>query len=212
MILRKNNIEKEFLLKIFLENIRGNKVNSRNINAFLTPFREKNREIINMLIKGGFLRKSCEGIKLTCKGRKRIKVVLCGGTFDILHPGHLLTLKKAKGLGDILVVVVSRDKTAEKIRGKKPHNDENKRLELVSSLRIVDYAFLGEENEEIYDILLKIKPDVIVLGYDQVHNENEIKDYVLKHKLNASVIRISEKLEGVKSSLLLKDPDVINQI
>ncbi|MEM2073712.1 MAG: adenylyltransferase/cytidyltransferase family protein [Nitrososphaeria archaeon] len=166
-----------------------------------------------MLIEKGLLKRSRDGIKLTPKGRGKIKVVLCGGTFDVLHPGHILTLKKAKELGDVLVVIVSRDKIAEKIRGKKPHNDENRRLELISSLRIVDHALLGGEDEKcIYDVLLKIKPDIIALGYDQVHDEEEIRKYLIKHDLNSIIIRISEKLEGVKSSLLLKDPDVINQI
>lgn len=209
----KHNIEKEFLLKIFLENLKGNKINFRNTTTFLTPFKQKNKEIINRLIKKGLLKRSREGIKPTCKGRKKIKVVLCGGTFDILHPGHILTLKKAKDFGDILIVIVYRDKIAEKIRGKKPYNDENKRLELVNSLRIVDYALLGgEEEENIYNVLLKIKPDIIALGYDQVHSEEEIRNYIIKHKLDSTVIRISEKLEGVKSSLLLKDPNIINQI
>lgn len=207
------DITKEFLSKIFLENLKGNKINFRNIDTFLTPFKRKNKEIIHMLIEKGLLKISRDGIKLTSRGRKKIKVVLCGGTFDVLHPGHILTLKKAKELGDVLVVIVSRDKIAEKIRGKKPHNDENKRLELISSLRIVDYALLGGEDEKnIYDVLLRIKPDIIALGYDQVHDEEEIRNYLIKHNLNSSIIRISEKLEGVKSSLLLKDPDVINQI
>jgi len=210
--LRKREIEKWFLLKIFLEQLKGNIVSFRHIDTFLTPFKHHNREIINRLIKKGLLEKSCEEIKLTDKGREMIKVVLCGGTFDILHPGHLLTLKKAKSFGDILVVVVARDRVAEKIRGRKPYNNENRRLELVSSLKIVDYALLGEENEKIYDIVLKIKPNVIVLGYDQVHDEQEIKDFALKHGLNIEVVRISEKLDGVKSSALLKDTNIINQI
>ncbi len=207
------DITKEFLLKIFLENLKGNKINFRNMDTFLTPFKQKNKEIVRMLIEKGLLKRSRDGIKLTPKGRGKIKVVLCGGTFDVLHPGHILTLKKAKELGDVLVVIVSRDKIAEKIRGKKPHNDENRRLELISSLRIVDHALLGGEDEKcIYDVLLKIKPDIIALGYDQVHDEEEIRKYLIKHDLNSIIIRISEKLEGVKSSLLLKDPDVINQI
>jgi cytidyltransferase-like protein len=210
--LNKKEIEREFLLKIFLENLKGNKINFRNSSMFLTPFRQKNKEIISMLIRKGFIKRTRDGIKLTCKGRRTIKVVLCGGTFDILHPGHLLTLRKAKSLGDILVVVVSRDKIAEKIRGRKPYNDENKRLELVSALKIVDYALLGGENEKIYDMILKIRPDVVVLGYDQVHKEDEIKDFAAKNGLDVKVIRISEKLEGVKSSTLLKDHNITNQI
>jgi glycerol-3-phosphate cytidylyltransferase/FAD synthetase len=50
---------------------------------------------------------------LTELGRSSLKVVLAGGVFDIIHPGHIHTLNAAKALGDVLIVVIGTDKTAE---------------------------------------------------------------------------------------------------
>ena len=52
-----------------------------------------------------------------------MKKVMCAGTFDIIHPGHLYYLSEAKKYGDNLVVVVARDETSKDFKGKKPiHN------------------------------------------------------------------------------------------
>ena len=59
-------------------------------------------------------------ITLTETGRNSLRVVLAGGVFDIIHPGHIYTLKDAKALGDILVVVVATDNTAVKMKKRKP--------------------------------------------------------------------------------------------
>ena len=66
------------------------------------------------------------------------KIVLAGGVFDIIHPGHINTLNAAKKLGDTLVVVVATDKTALKMKKRKPLHSAELRQELVSSLSMVD--------------------------------------------------------------------------
>ena len=66
--------------------------------------------------------------------------VMCAGTFDFIHPGHLYYLTEAKKLGNELVVVVSRDSTANAFKGKKPVHSENERLIYVMDLRIADSA------------------------------------------------------------------------
>ena len=66
------------------------------------------------------------------------KIVLAGGVFDIIHPGHIHTLNDAKKLGDILVVVVATDKTAVKMKKREPLHSAELRQELVSSLSMVD--------------------------------------------------------------------------
>src|SRR5918911_27173 len=69
--------------------------------------------------------------KLTFIGRDAIKVVLVGGVFDLIHPGHIHTLKAAKEQGDVLVVIVARTITAQKIKtDRKIYHDENTRREL----------------------------------------------------------------------------------
>jgi len=72
-----------------------------------------------------------------------MKKVMCAGTFDIIHPGHLYYLSEAKKHGDKLVVVVARDNTSEKFKGKKPVHSERERLEAVKMLNIVNEAVLG---------------------------------------------------------------------
>jgi FAD synthetase len=131
---------------------------------------------------------------------KMVKV-MATGTFDLLHPGHIYYLKEAKKLGDTLVVVVATDSTVRKLKHE-PINPEEIRLNLIKELRIVDEAYLGHK-DDMYKIVKEIKPDIIALGFDQIHNEDIIKSELKKRKINAKVIRLSEfkggsDLEGTR--------------
>ena len=95
-----------------------------------------------------------------------MKLAMCAGTFDIIHPGHLYFFSEAKKFGDKLIVVVARDETTERMKGKKPLHNEKERLEAVRSLEIVDKAVLGKSGS-IFNIVEEIKPNIICLGYDQ---------------------------------------------
>ena len=133
-----------------------------------------------------------------------MKKVMCAGTFDIIHPGHLYYLSEAKKYGDRLVVVVARDETSEKFKGKKPVHNERERLEAVRTLEIVDEAILGNK-DNIFGIIEKIKPDVICLGYDQKTQKQEVEDELKKREIKADVIRISPYMPHMyKSSKLRK--------
>ena len=116
------------------------------------------------------------------------------GTFDLLHMGHIYFLKEAKKLGDKLLVVVATDSTVRKLKHE-PINPETTRLNLIKELKIVDEAYLGHE-DDIYEIVEEIKPDIIALGYDQVHNENDINSELKKRKLKCKIVRLSEYKEG----------------
>jgi FAD synthetase len=131
---------------------------------------------------------------------KMVKV-MATGTFDLLHPGHIYYLKEAKKLGDTLVVVVATDSTVRKLKHE-PINPEEIRLNLIKELRIVDEVYLGHE-DDMYKIVKEIKPDIIALGFDQIHNEDKIKSELKKRKINTKVIRLSEfkggsDLEGTR--------------
>jgi len=204
-------IEKEFVKKIFVEKLKNPKVFYKKIIESCSPFPKENGKIIDQLIKEGKIKKTGKQLTITEKGRKSVKVVLCGGTFDIIHPGHLLTLEGAKRLGDILVIVVATDETAEKNRGRKPYNSEEKRLQLVNSLRIVDFATIGEK-DNIYNTLIKITPNIVVLGYDQTHKEKEIEEFAKSKGIKIKVIRLTKSVGGIKSSSLLKDDSLVNEI
>lgn len=116
--------------------------------------------------------------------------VMATGTFDLLHMGHIYYLKEAKKLGDVLTVVVARDSTVRKLKHE-PVNTEDIRLDLIKEVRVVDEAYLGYE-DDMYAIVKEVKPDIIALGYDQIHDENVIRRELKKRDLNAKVIRLSE--------------------
>lgn len=151
----------------------------------------------------GFIERS--EIPLTFLGRESIKVVLVGGVFDILHPGHLHTLKAAKAYGDVLVVVVARSSTALKInKSRIIYHDEIQRKELVSSIRFVDIAMVGFEGT-LYKTVEYVKPDIIALGYDQAHGEKEIALNCRKRGLNVQVVRLNTPIPRIKSSSLKQE-------
>ena len=123
------------------------------------------------------------------------KVVLASGVFDLLHLGHVKFLEEAKKAGGkdaVLIVIIARDSTVVENKGRKPIMSENQRRTLVESLRVVDEAVLGFEKIELDEVIERVKPDVIALGYDQVAMEKRVKKYVDKHKLNVKVIRIGK--------------------
>ncbi len=122
--------------------------------------------------------------------------VLAFGSFDILHPGHLLYLSEAKKLGSRLVVVVARDSSIELMKGKQPLFNEKDRLKLISSLKMVDLAVLGNritDREARFDVIKKYRPNVIALGYDQEANAKMLSEWLHGKGIAAKVIRIKRK-------------------
>lgn len=136
--------------KLFLMQLRNNGIpaNAKLISAEKSMLEKRN---------GKYYLKS--------KFRKKIKVVLTGGVFDILHAGHVFTLNEAKKRGDILVVAVARDKQVRKRKRRKPVHSQDYRKMMVEFLKPVDIALIGFEDPE--KMLEFVKPDIIVYGYDQ---------------------------------------------
>ena len=110
------------------------------------------------------------------------------GAFDILHMGHIYFLKEAKKLGDELVVIVACDSTIRKLKHE-PVTSEKMRLLLIKELKIVDEAYLGRK-DDIYKIVEEIKPDIIALGYDQIHDEKIIRQNLKKRNINVKIVRL----------------------
>ena len=160
--------------------------------------------MVSRLVKIGLVEES-DPTKLTFIGRDALKVVLVGGVFDLIHPGHIHTLKAAKAQGDVLVVVVARQSTAQKIKKyRKIYHDEKVRRDLVTALNFVDLALIGKEGT-LYDTVEYVKPNVIALGYDQAHSEKEIAESCKKRNLNVQVIRLSTPIPGSKSSKIKEE-------
>ena len=132
------------------------------------------------------------------------KIVLPGGVFDIIHPGHIHTLNAAKALGGILVVAIATDKTAEKMKKRSPLHNQELRRELVSCLSMVDKAIVGHE-DDIFQTVKEVKPNIIVLGYDQVHQEKFISDGCKRINLNVEIVRLESPVPHLSSSEIEKE-------
>jgi len=123
------------------------------------------------------------------------KIVLASGVFDLLHYGHVKFLEEAKKAGGEnaeLVVIVARDATVEKNKGRAPIMGELQRATLVESLKVVDRAVLGYWNLKVGDVIDRLKPDVIVLGYDQDDMMNEVQNYIRMKNLNVKIVKIGK--------------------
>ena len=138
--------EKKILCRIFLNNLEKKRT-ARNIQKYLDIEKKEFNRIIDNLISKQLVRKIKSDYILTEKGRKNIKVVLTGGVYDIIHPGHIHTLKNSKQEGDLLIVSIARDSRVIKIKGRKPINNERRRTILVSSIRYVDFTLLGSKGD-----------------------------------------------------------------
>ena len=144
-----------------------------------------------------------DGKNLTELGRSSLKVVLAGGVFDIIHPGHIYTLNSAKKLGDVLIVVIATDKTAEKMKKRIPLHNQDQRKMLVDSLSIVDLGIIGNEGD-IFKTVDLIRPEIIALGYDQVHQEKAIIEGCRKINLDVKVARLQSPIPEMSSSIIEK--------
>ena len=137
-------------------------------------------------------------------GNKEKKIVLAGGVFDIIHPGHIHTLNAAKALGGILIVAIATDKTAKKMKKRSPLHTQELRRELVSCLSMVDKAIVGYE-DDIFQTVKEVKPNIIVLGYDQVHQEKFISDGCKRINLNVEIVRLESPVPHLSSSQIEKE-------
>lgn len=157
---------------------------------------------IDELIKNQLVNK--DRTTLTEIGRDSLHVVLSGGVFDIIHPGHISTLNAAKALGDVLVVVVATDNTSEKMKKRKPLHSQEQRQELVNSLSMVDLCLVGQE-ADIFKTVNRVRPQIIALGYDQVHQEKFITDGCKRINLDAKVARLQSPTPEISSSKIEKE-------
>ena len=136
--------------------------------------------------------------------KKSNKRILVFGTFDIIHPSHLRFLLEARNAVNCqecdLVVIVARDSSIQRIKDHKPIFNEEERLKLICGLRLVDSARLGNEGKDHYEVILEVDPDFIILGYDQVPNDQPLRDYIQKHNLDIKVARLPKFESGDLSS------------
>ena len=125
--------------------------------------------------------------------------VMASGVFDILHTGHISYLEQAKAMGDELFVVVASDETVRK-RKHEPITPQEMRVKIVSSLKVVDKAIVGSSGGDIYSILDTVKPDIIVLGFDQTFDEKELESDLSKKGFDIKVKRADKSGEDLEAT------------
>ena len=116
------------------------------------------------------------------------------GVFDIIHEGHVKFLEKCKNMSRNaeLIVVLARDSTVLKDRRRKPLIPEEQRRYIIEKLKPVDKAILGNDGSDKLKIVEKIKPDIIVLGYDQKLNNKELEQELKNRGLKLKVFRLKK--------------------
>ena len=121
------------------------------------------------------------------KGKKK-RIVFTNGCFDILHVGHIRYLRKARSLGDVLVVGLNTDRSVRTIKGeKRPIVPQADRAEVLAALEFVDYVVFFDEPDP-FTLIEKVKPHILVKGADWTKEKIVGRDLV--EKAGGRVVRI----------------------
>ena len=138
-------------------------------------------------------------------GRSHNSVILVGGCFDILHLGHITFLKKAKNLGEKLVVLLESDQNIQKNKGKnRPINNQENRAKILESLRMVDRVIKLPEmktDQDYLKIIKKIKPTIIAVtknDYNLINKENQAK------LVGAKLVEVTELIPHQSTSRIIE--------
>ena len=142
--------------------------------------------------------KSEEELKKIIKNlrQKSKKIVLCHGTFDLLHLGHINHLSDAKKLGDSLVVSITHNRFVNKGPGR-PFFNTMQRAEAISALECVDYVFINSDYTSI-KIIKSLKPHIYCKGPDYKDNSQDLTGEI-KNEIKA-IKSISGKIEYTSSA------------
>jgi cytidyltransferase-like protein len=187
--------EKDLLKSIYILQLRKPSFTRDELMEKTRLDTDKSDNVLKQFTSSGMLeRRDTDQYALLTKGRSKLRVVLVGGVYDILHLGHLAALTEAKTHGDILVVVVATDITVETLKGRRPVFPEEDRRALVESLKPVDVAILGYEDvgmgyEQVID---DVEPDIIALGYDQDSVARTVTELVEKRALKVRIVRLTK--------------------
>lgn len=127
-----------------------------------------------------------------------MKRILTYGTYDLLHYGHVRLLKRAKALGDYLIVAISTDEF-NAIKGKKAYHNYEIRKEILEAIRYVDLVIPETDWEQKIDDVKKYNVDTVVMGSDWTGNEKfeVLRDY-------CEVVYL-DRTEGISTTKIKND-------
>jgi len=134
--------------------------------------------------------------RLKAEGKK---IVFTNGCFDIIHIGHIRSLKEAKKLGNVLVVGLNSDRSVSLIKPQRPIIPHDQRAEVLASLETVDYVAIFDE-ETPYELIKLLQPDVLVKGGDW-EKEDIVGSDIAKETLSIPYIQgvsTTEIIEKIK--------------
>ena len=137
-------------------------------------------------------------------------IVFTNGCFDLLHPGHVASLERAKNLGDILVVGLNSDGSVRRLKGPpRPILPLRARAELLAALECVDYVTAFHEDTPL-ELVKAVRPDILVKGADYAADEivgAEFAKKVVRIPLKAgySTSALIAKIRGKRGTERLKD-------
>lgn len=121
------------------------------------------------------------------------RTVLATGAFDLIHLGHVKFLQESKKKGGPrarLVVVIARDNTVLRRKGRRPVLSEEVRKDIVASLKPVDKAILGHHKFDMLGILREVSPDIVAVGFDQNEIKTSLLRLIKREKLKIQVVQI----------------------
>ena len=132
---------------------------------------------------------------------KSKKIVFTNGCFDIIHAGHISYLNEAKTLGDILIVGLNSDESVRRLKGvNRPVVSEQDRAYVLANLKPVDYVVMFDEDTP-YELIKKIKPDILVKGAD--YEEKNIAGSDIVESSGGKTVLINF-IEGKSTSGIIK--------
>lgn len=127
-------------------------------------------------------------------------IVLAGGCFDLLHPGHVIFLERAKKSGDILVILLESDEKIKAVKGiNRPVHNQHERAVVLSALRSVDYIVMlpiFKKDSDYEQLVLQIKPDIIAATYKTGNNQY----YKKAARLSGAKLKFVTELIGSHST------------
>lgn len=118
--------------------------------------------------------KTCQYADLS-HPQRQFDHVMCFGTFDIFHPGHMFYLSEAQKFAHEMTVVIARDKKVLTVKWREPEDNEEKRRENVQKVFPFARVILGDESD-IFTPIRTLHPDILVFGYDQLIPEEELHE------------------------------------
>lgn len=202
---------KDFLKVTYLLTMKQGTFSVEEFSTRLNRTIDEGKALLSVLISLNLIEttSSSANYAITQGGKNNLKVVLTGGVFDIIHLGHIETLKSAKEGGDILIIVVASDEIVESNKGRPPLNSQSNRIKLLNELGIVDIITPGHpDTSKFLETVIEYEPDVIVLGYDQSSTEKMLLDHLEQSNIhNIEIKRLKARIPNEKSSIKMKNLD-----